>query len=75
MRILRNFDVSSYYPNTVRLFGYSSRNQKNKDAYVDILTMRMEAKHGKLDEKILKELDVTNKDVKDGLKLPINAYT
>lgn len=62
-------------PNLVRIFGYSSRNQKDKDSYVSILQMRMDAKHGKLSQSFLDSLNVTNDDVKDGLKLIINSYT
>lgn len=75
MRILENWDVSSLYPNLVRLYGYSSRNQKDKNAYVNLLTMRMQAKKGKLTESFLKPLGLTNDDLKSGLKLPLNAYT
>ena len=75
MRILCNFDVGSLYPNLVRLYGYSSRNQKDKQAYVDLLEMRMKAKHGKLSEEFLKPMGLTNDDLKIGLKLPLNAYT
>lgn len=74
-RILCNFDVASLYPNIVRIFGYSSRNQKDKGKYVETLNQRMDAKYGRTDQKYLEELDVTNDDLKDGLKLPINAYT
>lgn len=62
-------------PNLVRIFGYSSRNQKDKDSYVKILQMRMDAKRGKLSQSFLDSLNVTNDDVKDGLKLIINSYT
>lgn len=75
MRILCNFDVSSLYPNLVRLYGYSSRSQKDKNAYVNLLDMRMKAKHGKLSEDVLKPMGLTNDDLKIGLKLPLNAYT
>ena len=75
MRILCNFDVSSYYPSSVKLYGYSSRNQKDKKSYVNILDTRLNAKHERLSEEFLKEFDVTLEDVKGGLKLPINAYT
>lgn len=75
MRILCNFDVSSLYPNLVRLYGYSSRSQKDKNAYVNLLDMRMKAKHGKLSEEFLKSMGLTNDDLKTGLKLPLNAYT
>ncbi len=74
-RILENWDVSSLYPNLVRLYGYSSRNQQDKDAYVNLLSMRMKAKKGKLTEDFLKPLGLTNDDLKSGLKLPLNAYT
>lgn len=74
-RILCNSDVSSLYPNVVRIYGYSSRNQKDKQAYVDLLDMRMKAKKGLLTEDFLKPLGLTNDDLKDGLKLPLNAYT
>lgn len=74
-RILCNFDVSSLYPNLVRLYGYSSRSQKDKNAYVNLLDMRMKAKHGKLSEDVLKPMGLTNDDLKTGLKLPLNAYT
>lgn len=74
-RILCNSDVSSLYPNIVKLFGYSSRNQKNKQAYVDLLEMRMKAKKGLLTDDFLKPLGLTNEDLKDGLKLPLNSYT
>ena len=75
MPILCNFDVSSLYPNLVRLYGYSSRSQKDKNAYVNLLDMRMKAKHGKLSEDVLKPMGLTNDDLKTGLKLPLNAYT
>lgn len=74
-RILCNFDVSSYYPSSVKLYGYSSRNQKDKKSYVNVLDTRLDAKHERLSEDFLKEFDVTLEDVKSGLKLPINAYT
>lgn len=75
MRILENWDVSSLYPNLVRLYGYSSRNQQDENAYVNLLTMRMQAKKGQLTESFLKPLGLTNDDLKSGLKLPLNAYT
>lgn len=74
-RVLLNFDVASLYPNIVRLFGYSSRNQKDKNAYVNVLATRIKAKHGQLDDNFLKEFNTTNKELNSGLKLPINAYT
>ena len=74
-RILENWDVSSLYPNLVRLYGYSSRNQQDKDAYVNLLDMRKKKKKGQLTEDFLKPLGLTNDDLKSGLKLPLNAYT
>lgn len=62
-------------PNLVRIYGYSSRNQKDKQAYVDLLEMRMKSKHNELSEDFLKPLNLTNGDLKLGLKLPLNAYT
>lgn len=74
-RVLRNHDVASLYPNLVKLYGYSSRNQRDKKAYTDLLEMRIKAKHGKLTEDFLAPLGLTNGDLKIGLKLPLNAYT
>ena len=74
-RVLENWDVASLYPNLVRIYGYSSRNQKDKQAYVDLLAMRIKAKHGELSEEFLKPLNLTNKELNQGLKLPLNAYT
>ena len=74
-RVFKNFDVSSLYPNIVRIFGYSSRSQKNKSEYVDTLKLRMDAKHKRVSQDFLDSIDSTNEDLKDGLKLPINAYT
>lgn len=73
--LLINNDVTSYYPNTVRLYGYSSRNQTDKESYVNVLNTRMKAKHEKLSQEFLDSIGVTNKDLNKGLKLPINAYT
>lgn len=74
-RILCNFDVASLYPNLIRIFGYSSRNQKDVNKYVETLKLRMDAKYNRVSEDMLLELDVTNDDLKGGLKLPINAYS
>lgn len=73
--LLINNDVTSYYPNSVRLYGYSSRNQKDKKAYINVLETRMKAKHEQLSQEFLDSIGVTNKDLNGGLKLPINAYT
>ena len=74
-KVLENWDVASLYPNLVRIYGYSSRNQSSKQAYVDLLAMRIKAKHEELGEDVLGPLNLTNKQLKDGLKLPLNAYT
>jgi threonyl-tRNA synthetase len=74
-KVLENWDVASLYPNLVRIYGYSSRNQKDKQAYIDLLAMRIKAKHGELGHDILKPLNLTNKQLNKGLKLPLNAYT
>lgn len=74
-RVFKNFDVSSLYPNIVRIFGYSSRSQKSKSQYVDTLKLRMDAKHKRVSQDFLDSIDSTNEDLKGGLKLPINAYT
>lgn len=37
--------------------------------------MRMKAKHGELTEDFLSPMNLTNDDLKTGLKLPLNAYT
>ena len=74
-RILCNFDVASLYPTLVRIFGYSSRNQKDKNKYIETLDMRLDAKHKRTAQEILDSLAVTYDDLNKGLKLPINAYT
>lgn len=74
-RILCNSDVTSLYPSVVEGYGYSSRSQKDKQGYVDLLKMRKKAKKGLLTDDFLKPLELTNDDLKDGLKLPLNAYT
>lgn len=74
-RVLINNDVSSLYPSEVEIFGYSSRNQKDKDKYIEIKRMRLDAKHHKLSQEFLDSMKLTNDDVKDGLKLVINGYT
>jgi hypothetical protein len=74
-KLLCNWDFSSLYPNIVRIFGYSSRSQSDKQAYVDLLSMRMKAKKGLLGDDFLGPIGLTNDDLKIGLKLPLNAYT
>ncbi len=75
MRVLENWDVTSLYPSLVELYNYSSRNQPDANAYIDLLHKRKKAKKGLLPEDFLKEFNVTNKELKGGLKLPLNAYT
>lgn len=75
MRVLENWDVSSLYPNLVRVYGYSSRSQKDINSYINLLDMRMKAKKGLLDKDFLENIGLTNDDLKLGLKLPLNAYT
>jgi hypothetical protein len=70
-----NFDVASLYPTLVRIFGYSSRNQKDKNKYIETLDMRLDAKYKRTAQEILDSLAVTYDDLNKGLKLPINAYT
>ena len=62
-------------PNLVRIFGYSSRSQEDVGAYLEVLNMRMKAKHNELPDSFLKPLNLTNADLKDALKLIINSYT
>lgn len=71
MRVLENWDVISLYPNLARIYGYSSRNQKDKEAYVNLLDMRMKAKKGLLSEEFLAPMKLTNADLNMGLKLPL----
>ena len=40
-RVLENHDVSSLYPNIVRIFGYSSRNQKDKMMFLQELPNKL----------------------------------
>lgn len=74
-KLLCNFDVASLYPNLVRLFGYSSRSQSDKNAYVNLLEMRLKAKWKKLDQEFLDSVGLTAAELNMGLKLPLNAYT
>lgn len=75
MRVLENRDVTSLYPSLVELYNYSSRNQPDAYAYIDLLHKRKKAKKGLLLDDFLKEFNVTNGELKSGLKLPLNAYT
>ena len=43
-RIIRNYDVASYYPHLMTLMGYTSRNIPDPKIYEDMLEKRMAAK-------------------------------
>lgn len=44
MIVLRNFDVASYYPHLMTLYGYTSRNIPSPQVFSDVLDRRMTAK-------------------------------
>ena len=43
-RIIRNYDVASYYPHLMTICGYTSRNIPDPKTYADMLDTRMKAK-------------------------------
>ena len=43
-RLIRNYDVASYYPHLMTICGYTSRNIPNPKIYADMLEQRMTAK-------------------------------
>ena len=43
-RLIRNYDVASYYPHLMVYYGYTSRNISNPQIYADMLETRMRAK-------------------------------
>ena len=43
-RLIRNYDVASYYPHLMVYYGYTSRNITNPQIYADMLETRMRAK-------------------------------
>ena len=43
-RLIRNYDVASYYPHLMVYYGYTSRNILNPQIYADMLEKRMKAK-------------------------------
>ena len=43
-RLIRNYDVASYYPHLMTICGYTSRNIPNPQIYADMLKARMQAK-------------------------------
>ena len=44
MRIIRNYDVASYYPHLMTLYGYTSRNIPSPEIFSEVLESRMRAK-------------------------------
>jgi hypothetical protein len=44
MRIIRNYDVGSYYPHLMTLYGYTSRNIPSPEIFSEVLESRMKAK-------------------------------
>ena len=44
MRIIRNYDVASYYPHLMTLYGYTSRNIPSPEVFSEVLERRMKAK-------------------------------
>lgn len=44
MRIVRNYDVGSYYPHLITLCGYASRNIPSVETFSSVLDTRMKAK-------------------------------
>ena len=44
MRIIRNYDVASYYPHLMTLYGYTSRNIPSPGVFSGVLESRMKAK-------------------------------
>lgn len=61
MRIIRNFDVSSYYPHLMTINGYVSRNIPSPKHFEEILEKRMQAKVA------------GDKETSDALKLVVNT--
>ena len=44
MRVIRNYDVASYYPHLMTLYGYTSRNIPSPEIFSEVLESRMKAK-------------------------------
>ena len=44
MRVIRNYDVASYYPHLMTLYGYTSRNIPSPEVFSEVLESRMKAK-------------------------------
>lgn len=43
-RIIRNYDVASYYPHLMTIYGYTSRNIPSAEIFKEVLETRMKAK-------------------------------
>ena len=43
-RIIRNYDVASYYPHLMTIYGYTSRNIPSPEIFSEVLESRMKAK-------------------------------
>ncbi len=61
MRIIRNYDVASYYPHLMTLCGYTSRNIPSAETFENVLETRMKAKAS------------GDKATADALKLVVNT--
>ena len=60
-RIIRNFDVASYYPHLMTIWGYTSRNIPSPEVFENVLEQRMKAKAA------------GDKDKANALKLVVNT--
>jgi hypothetical protein len=60
-RVIRNYDVVSYYPHLMVLYGYTSRNIPSPETFADVLERRLKAK------------EEGDKHTSDTLKLVINT--
>lgn len=60
-RIIRNFDVASYYPHLMTICGYTSRNIPSPEVFENVLEQRMKAKAA------------GNKATANALKLVVNT--
>jgi len=61
MRVIRNYDVASYYPHLMVLYGYASRSIPSPETFADVLDRRLKAKAE------------GNKALDDPLKLVLNT--
>ncbi len=61
MRVIRNYDVASYYPHLMVLYGYTSRNIPSPETFANVLERRLKAK------------EEGDKHTSDTLKLVINT--